>query len=594
MEKKKLTSNSLQDIVFLSGIIIFTSILVIGLFPGRLDAGLIDENFFITTLMTIPVIAGIYFIVISFRRNINIESVDIRQSIKKKMTMAFVFIAVLSALPIVIISSNYFNSSLSKMFSHKTMMALDRSVAFSSDYYVSLGEEIRLELETIRGFMADRNFVINENSLKRGAEAYGKKELSVAFIIDKSGNGKTIGNQSALESSTMTDLVAFYRNVPGNDVRVDRLQVRGHDLISGAMRTGMFTVILWKDIPSRIKSLESLFVDARNEYRDIENRKNYFESGAGPFLMFLSIFIIGIAYLISLYMSGNITKPVLDLSAASREIAQGNYVQKLEKRSDDELGVLVDSFNRMARQLDEKRKIMFQKQRLEAWNEMARKLVHEIKNPLTPIRLAAERMRKLTVEGNSNRDEAVKAGSETIINEVSSLLKLVSEFSTFARMPEKKPELSRINKLIGESVTLFSAHENIDFKVLQGENIPETMLDRVLIRQALNNLITNAVQAIPGNGSVTVTSCYDIANNEIIVSVGDTGTGISGDDLERIFEPGYTSRENGTGLGLAIVEKIVFEHDGSISCESSPGEGSVFTIKLPVLSGGDDGINTDS
>ena len=258
-----------------------------------------------------------------------------------------------------------------------------------------------------------------------------------------------------------------------------------------------------------------IFYEGRNDYRLVEQSKDYFESGAGSFLMFISILIIGIAYIFSLYISGNITSPILELSSAAQSLARGNYNYNLEKKSDDEIGALMDSFNTMARQLDENRKIMYQKQKLEAWNEMAKKLVHEIKNPLTPIRLSAERMRKLTAAGSCGKDEAVIAGTETIINEVSSLLRLVSEFNTFARLPERKPEQAQINRLINEAAALFSAHDNIEFKLDLDDGIPDIIADRGLLRQALNNLITNAVQSITGDGTITVRSWFDRSADEV-------------------------------------------------------------------------------
>ena len=594
MENRKLKSDSFQDIIFLTAIVIFTSVLVIGLYPGRIDAGLVDENFFITTLMATPIIAAVYFIIISFRRNLNIESVDIRQSIKKKMLMAFIFIALLSAIPIVLISGNYFSSSFSRMFSQKTMKALESSVELSSAYYSEFGEELRLELETIKSLITERQIRLSAASYKRIGEAYEKKGFGLAIIISSDAGGKVFHNIPAGKSVFVKDIENFYRTDSGTNAKVDRISIGGHEIIAGSLLASGTLVILWKEVPRDIKAREMLFIEGRNDYRLIEKSKDYFESGAGSFLMFISILIIGVAYLFSIYISGNITKPILELSSAAQSVAMGDYKQNLEKSSDDEIGLLMDSFNTMAVQLDENRKVMYQKQKLEAWNEMARRLVHEIKNPLTPIRLSAERMRKLTVEGNSRKDDAVISGTGTIINEVNSLLKLVSEFNTFARLPERRAEKSSITRLITETAVLFSAHDNIEFKLDLDDNIPDIQADRGLLRQALNNLLTNAVQAISGSGTITIRAWFDNPSNEIVVSIGDTGSGIDEKDLENIFEPGWTSGKTGSGLGLAIVEKIIFEHEGRIRCTSQKGEGTVFEIRLPHIPGVDDGSNTDS
>jgi len=585
-DKKKIkSSNSFQDILFIVGIIIFTSILIIGLFPGRLDAGLVDENFFITTMMTIPIIAGIYFIVISFRRSLNINSLDIRESIKKKITLSFVFIAVLSAMPIVIISSTFFNSTLSKMFSGRTMNALNVSVDLTHDIYFRIEKQVTSELQTVR-FLFD-NFVrmTDKADLEKIADTY--KTSNIKIILFKTVNGKLqiTENYLPLHNTDNLKLYEFYKDYRTPEIRTDRIEIDGIDLISGMFRYKDLMVVMYLHISEEFKMTEDLFLQAREDYRRIESQKEYFETGTGSFLMLISIVIVGIAYLISLYISGNITSPVLELSSASKQIAMGNNKLFIEKKSDDELGILVDAFNSMAKQLDENQKFMFQRQKLEAWNEMARKLVHEIKNPLTPIRLSAERMRKLVKEGNPNMNNAVITGSETIIAEVNSLLKLVSDFNNFARMPVKKAEPSNLNKLIDECIILFHAYDNVKFTFNRDDSLSDIIIDRSLIRQALNNIISNSIQAFSENGIIIITTGVDTSGMYQVVKIKDNGPGIKEGVIEKIFEPGFTLKKTGTGLGLAIVEKIVFEHDGKIYCRSTEGQGAEFILMFPMETG---------
>jgi two-component system nitrogen regulation sensor histidine kinase NtrY len=232
----------------------------------------------------------------------------------------------------------------------------------------------------------------------------------------------------------------------------------------------------------------------------------------------------------------------------------------------------------MVKQLDENQKFMFQKQKLEAWNEMARKIVHEIKNPLTPIRLSAERMRKLVIEENPNMNNAVITGSETIVKEVNSLLKLISDFNDFARMPEKKVELTSLNKLIDDTILVFNNYENVKFKFIKNENLSDIMIDRSLVRQALNNIINNSIHAINENGLIVITSSLDETGSYQIVKIQDDGPGVSPENLAKIFEPGFTLKKSGTGIGLAIVEKIILEHNGKIYCNSVESQGTEFVL----------------
>lgn len=587
-KKKGINGNSLQDILFLLGIILFSSVLIIGLFPGRSEAGLVDEDFFITAAMTVPVIAGIYFIVISFRRSINIKSIDIRESISKKITLAFVFIALLSTMPIVIISSTYFNQTISRLFRGSTIEALRGSIDQVHDNYNSLNREIVLELENLR-------LLLNNNSEARygrveiftkTAELFERRNLQL-FVFDKKSGDKPIYYNSVLPSNDDAHkfIYKFYENSEVKDIRLDKTAYKGTDFFTGAFYLQSTLIVISKIIPEPLLAREALFLQAYREYQEVHNLKEYFVSGSGSFLMLLSILIMVIAYLISLYLSGNITRPVLELSGAARQLAKGNYTVSIERRSNDELGELVDAFNRMVLQLDENNKIMLQKQRLEAWNEMARRLVHEIKNPLTPIRLSAERMRKLVKDNSIKKDEAVITGSETIINEVNSLMRLVGEFNDFARLPEKKADMASINSLIRETVSLFAVYEGISFEVNYDPDVPEIMIDKVLIRQAFNNLLANAVFAMNESGKITVSTAYDKENSDIIVKIKDNGPGIENDLLAKIFIPGFSQKSSGSGLGLAIVEKIVLEHFGKISCNSIKGEGAEFVIIFPVKSG---------
>ncbi len=585
-------SNSFQDILFLAGIILLTTVLVIALYPGRLEAGLIDENFFITTLMTIPVIAGIYFIVISFRRTLNIESIDIRESIKKKMTLSFVFIAVLSAMPIVIVSSSYFSRNLAKMYSTTTMKALEQSVNIAHDMYITLGSDVKAELESLRLFFSNGSVLPSDLWLKRMIHASEERGVKLIFYRSAHPERKIVESYVKGFEPDTGRLIRFYYSAPVNGVKVDRVAVNGFDFVSGAFRFDDMLVILCKPVPPDIKADDELFRNARSDYSEIKIRSEYFESGAGSFLMLLSIIIIGIAYLIGLYISGNITLPVMELSKAAKQIAMGNNRLSVKKRSDDEIGSLVDTFNIMARQLEENQKFMFQKQKLEAWNEMARKLVHEIKNPLTPIRLSAERMRKLVHEGSPLRDEAVIKGSETIISEVNSLLRLVSNFNNFARLPEKKAELSNIKNIINDSVALFQVYDKVTFEINCTDSIPDMQLDRALLRQAFNNLLSNSIQAMRENGVIRIVCEPDREGLYIVIRIIDNGPGIKAQHIEKVFDPGFTFGKNGTGLGLAIVEKIVLEHDGKIYCRSEEGKGAEFIIKLPVYRGDFNGKNT--
>ncbi|MCL2154603.1 MAG: ATP-binding protein [Leptospirales bacterium] len=578
MMKTKKSHNSLQDLLFIIGIIVFISILIIAFFPGKLDAGLVDENFFITAMMTIPIIAAIYFIIISFRRSLDIKSTAIRESINKKITLAFVFIAALSTMPVVIISNSYFSNSLSKMFSGRTMNALNRSVELTNDIYYGIERSVKSELETIRFLFNNFMLGTGKSDIEKITKSYRSLNIKIVFFKEIAGKLDIIENDHPSLVADSYKLYNFYKKYGSQSMRTDRLEIDGKNIISSMFRYKDLMIVMYLPIAENFMITESLLKEAREDYKKIENQKEYFESGLGSFFMLISILTVGVAYLISLFISGNITNPILELSDGAKQIAKGNNKLYIERKSDDEIGILVDAFNSMVKQLDENQKFMFQRHKLEAWNEMARKIVHEIKNPLTPIRLSAERMRKLVLEGNPNMNDAVIKGSETIVKEVNSLLKLISDFNDFARMPEKKVEFTNLNKLIDDTILLFNNYDDIEFKFIKNESLPGIMVDRSLVRQALNNIINNSIHAVKEKGLIVITSSLDETGSYQIVKIKDDGPGISSDNIAKIFEPGFTLKKSGTGLGLAIVEKIILEHNGKIYCNSSIDKGTEFVL----------------
>ena len=246
--------------------------------------------------------------------------------------------------------------------------------------------------------------------------------------------------------------------------------------------------------------------------------------------------------------------------------------------------MLFGSFNTMTRQLKENREAMYVAQKLNAWKEVSRKLIHEIKNPLTPIKLSAERMRLRFNENNPEIGAIINKGTDTIVEEVSAIQRILDEFTNFARLPEAKPEKQNLNVAIKSYAALFQAHENVAISFFLDEAIPLIPFDKLLMRQAIVNIMKNAVEAMNGKGTIVIRTGL-INQNVSFVSVKDSGPGISPDDLSRLFEPTFTRKKGGTGLGLSIVEKIALDHRGREYCKSKLGEGAEFTIELPVSEG---------
>jgi two-component system nitrogen regulation sensor histidine kinase NtrY len=228
-------------------------------------------------------------------------------------------------------------------------------------------------------------------------------------------------------------------------------------------------------------------------------------------------------------------------------------------------------------------------QRMAAWREVARRIAHEIKNPLTPIQLSAQRLRKRYPEILEAEDSVFDRCTQTIITQVEALKQLVSEFSQFARMPKINRAPADLLELGQETLILYQeAHKSIEFTCSAASEIPIFDFDAEQIKRSIINLLDNAVAVLPDGGKIDIKICLDDESGNILLEVHDNGPGISKDNKLKLFEPYFSTKKTGTGLGLAIVSTIVTDHGGYIRVRDNKPRGSIFTIELP-LTGGDVG-----
>jgi two-component system, NtrC family, nitrogen regulation sensor histidine kinase NtrY len=221
-------------------------------------------------------------------------------------------------------------------------------------------------------------------------------------------------------------------------------------------------------------------------------------------------------------------------------------------------------------------------QRMEAWREVARRIAHEIKNPLTPIQLSAERLRKRYAKLLQGDGAVLDKCTTTIIQQVVELKNLVNEFSQFARLPTAQPVPNDLNVIVQDALFLFKeGHNHIDFEFHQGE-LPALELDREQIKRVLINLLDNAVAAVGDGGQIQISTAHDRARNTVYLEVADDGCGMAPEDRVRIFEPGFSTKKQGTGLGLTIVNQIVEDHRGYIRVRPNEPRGTKFVIEFPV------------
>ena len=293
------------------------------------------------------------------------------------------------------------------------------------------------------------------------------------------------------------------------------------------------------------------------------------------------LFIIagsGIGY----YMAERIADPVNRLTRATRRIARGDLDARIAATSSDELRRLVEDFNRMASELQRQQRELERTHRLEAWAEMARQVAHEIKNPLTPIQLNAEHLRRVHADRGAPLSPVLDECVATILDQVRLLRQIASEFSSFASSPTAKRTAVDVAELLREIIRPYRVglSDRIEFEVDLPSGMPAVYADRTLISRALTNIIENALHAMPGRGWLRVHAGH--ANGTVRVAVSDTGVGMDAEALARAFEPYFSTKATGTGLGLPIAKRNVELNGGTIAVTSAKERGTTVEIALPV------------
>lgn len=288
---------------------------------------------------------------------------------------------------------------------------------------------------------------------------------------------------------------------------------------------------------------------------------------------------------VSLWITGRVTRPIVELAAASRQVAAGDLNASVSPHdASGEIADLAEAFNRMTSQLREQRERLVQSERVAAWRELARRLAHELKNPLFPLQLTVENLVKARAMAPQEFEEIFHESTTTLMAEIRNLKTIIQRFSDFSKMPQPQLQAVRMNEIVERVANLHEpALKNREHPVSMvlslSPNLPIMALDPDLFHRSLSNLVLNALDAMPQGGSIIINTS---AREETIrIEIADTGTGLTSEECERLFTPYYTTKEHGTGLGLAIVQSVVTDHGGTIGVESTPGKGTTFIIDLP-------------
>ncbi|HUU80665.1 MAG TPA: ATP-binding protein [Acidobacteriota bacterium] len=685
---------------------------------------LININVVLLLLLLFLIVRNLVKLVFERRRDI------MGAKLRTKLVLAFVTLSLLPTIILFFVSVQFISSSIEYWFKLQIEQSLKKSLELGQGYYNRLAEEILSSGNSISRVITYEGYMLlskKEELEKFVHEKQKEYRLATLMVFTKSLAPRTGSQDQGI------DLSAFKE--PGADILRESIekgtdgqyiQSSPHgDLVLGIVpvfsrtetKAVVGVIVVSKFIPSTLVNRLKAISRGLQEYRQLKMLKKPIKITHMITLSIVTLLIIFSSVWFGFYLSREITVPIKELAEGTKRIASGDYDFSIDLESRDEIGVLVNSFNRMTIDLKtgknkleeanrelirgnielEQRRLYMEvvlanvaagvvsadadgkiltinksaegmlgikaenivgknykevlpedyiktvdgflgdegllgkgflnkqiglsvenkrltllvslnvlrddrgnylglvavfedlseiekAQRMAAWREVARRIAHEVKNPLTPIQLSAQRLKKRY--GDKLGGEEIKVFNECtemIINQVEELKRLVDEFSNFARMPASNPVPADIREIIKEALSLYKeAHREIRLVFRESDEVPIFNLDREQIKRALINLIDNAIEAINGEGEVVIDLNYDSVLQIVRVEVADNGKGISPEHKMRLFEPYFSTKKQGTGLGLAIVNTIITDHNGFIRVQDNKPKGSKFIIELPV------------
>ncbi len=623
---------------------------------------------------------------------------------KTKLITAFIALTIIPTTLLFLVASGLITSNIEHWFTQQREQALKEALAVAQGYYREMDEKGTFLAKQIMEVARKQNLLDKKNYwklvwlLKEKAKEHRLKAIEVfdpSGRLIASSKGKKRENKAYLLEPEDPKIKEAARSKKELSWDIKKYHILLVPLPQGVV------AITYK-IPSQLYKNITTVTQYYEGYRQAKELKNPIKISYIIVFLMATLLIVFSSIWFGLQLAKGITVPIEALASATREVARGNLDTQISVRADDEIGILVDSFNQMIQDLKVSRKELEERkryietvldniatgvisidkegkvssinkvaralmalecenclglsykqifkedylaplretvkkmlrrgregdrkevklvteegiihlmvgastitdeegryagtvvvmedmtelvkaQRAAAWEEVARRVAHEIKNPLTPISLSAQRLkRKFGHHMQGEEGEIFYRCIETIINEVDELKRMVNEFYKFARMPQINPRPTRLQDLIKDLVALYSAsHKGITFQVDIPDDLPPLLLDREQMNRVFINLLENAIEAMKGKGKITIRARWDESIPAAVIEVADEGMGIRPEDKEKLFMPYFSTKAQGTGLGLAIVSRIISDHGGYIRVKDNKPRGAVFIIELP-------------
>src|SRR5438128_4164941 len=696
----------------------------------------VASNLVIFALFNLNLIVFLLLLLLLFRNLVKVWFERRQQVIgakfKAKLVLAFLLLSVTPAALIFVIASNFINKSIEGWFKPQVERPLDQALAVAQTYY-NQPERTAVRHGQHIGRVIARDGLLAEDRREALASFLVEQQdllsISTITIYGAGGREMVLVKDPVLGDLAVRDPAGpeLRRGLAGHEVTTVRELATG-DLIEavtpiwsgrGAERHVAGAVVVGSHVTERLEQKVRGISTAFREYKQLKLLKNPIKGIYILLFLLMTLIVVFSFTWFALYLARGITGPIEQLAEGTREVAAGNLSYKVQARGDDEIGVLVSSFNRMTddlgkskRQLEEAyldlsdkhteledRRVyietvleaittgvvsfdplgrlttinraaarmlgvneatapgrlleevfagpglrpvvaqvqrmrrpnatstelavqlrrggatlslvasatalrgpdgeyagtvvvlddlteLLKAQRVAAWREVAQRIAHEIKNPLTPIQLSAQRLRRRLAR-TPGEERLVAEATETIIHEVDGLKRLVDEFSRFARMPVLAPRPTDVRQLVDSVASLHrESHPALPIATQHSDDLPLLEVDPDHIKRAVLNLVDNAVEAVGGTGDVRVETMHVVETGHARIIVADNGPGISPEDREKLFLPCFSTKVAGMSLGLPSVHEIVSEHGGTIWIEDNDPTGTRFVIEVPVSRAG--------
>lgn len=575
---RELLQSSVITVVLLYLVIIILTIVFSNSVLSGMDSENIGENrTLIGLFLIIPVIILITVIYSIYYIHLKIRDRHSSYRFRLKLVLIILLIVILVSLPQTVLSIRFTDMVFDKWFGEDVGIALNSGLDIALEYYFDLnkqlediGESPYFELSLSR-VGSDPESVWSELKIQY-PRLDGMQLVSSEDVLLFGDPRLSYSRKDLLEISPglIPKRTGLNFSILGY---LKELKVRGNQ----------YRIVIYRIIPREFDRNARNLTQMIEKFRQYTSYSHIFKIGL---LLFYAIFLgpmLFLGFVIALVISQRLIRPFLRLEEATRRVTEGDYSFRFLSRDNDDFAFLSDSFNTMMKELDVTRQEILQTEKVSAWQEIAQRLAHEIRNPLTPIRLYSQKILTKVDEEELPR-ELIKKSMNRILLEVDNLNNLLVEFRDFAR--QRPPELKPYNlkEFIVEMVDVYGV--SYPKLSLITEHIPPDLyveFDMTQFRQVFNNLLTNAVQAMEGVGVIIIRADLVKKGYSVYcrIQMTDSGPGIAPEDKEKIFNPYFTTREEGTGFGLSIVERIVFDHNGRIWVESLAGEGTTFYIDLP-------------